>query len=223
MSETIYLSYSMINLSNSIVFDGNDCKQLISLVCEHRCYLVLLGSANLTLYHNYTVDNQLIHVPIRSNHPYSYCLFQYYLPVNNQYEDFQINLLFIWERNYGLAKGLQSMYQLTSHCKWAPGAAFFIIIPSIVNKAIIRYKYGQMFHQFIGIHTTVCHCPPSSHYNCSVDQLGPVYPSENLTVDLSLPYNKEKVGIMYVETYNDNLPKSACTIFEHDSIRHTLH
>ena len=53
----------------------------------------------------------------------------------------------------------------------------------------------------VGIHTTICYCPPSLHYNCSVDQLGPVYPGENLTVDLCLPYNDEEIGILYVETY----------------------
>ena len=75
----------------------------------------------------------------------------------------------------------------------------------------------------VGIHTTICYCPPSSHYNCSVDQLSPVYPGENLTVDLCLPYNDEEIGILYVETYNKNLPKSTCKMYEHDSMSHIFY
>ena len=117
-----------------------------------------------------------------------------------------------------------SIYQLTSHCEWAPGAAFQNVTPNIVNNRIINIEYeNSLLLDSIGIHTTVCYCPSSSHYNCSVDQLGPVYPGENLTVDLCLPYNDEDIGILYVETYNKNLPESACQIYKFDSMRYVLY
>ena len=217
MSEVIYLSFTMLKFSHNIVFDNNRCEQLISLDCE-QCYLVLSGSANLTILHN-SIRNQLIQVPIRNNYPYPYCLFQYYSPINNQFNDFQINLYF----NRWLNKIYHSIRKLTSHCKWVRGASFPNNTPLIVNNDIINLKRENpqsLFH--LGDHNTVCYCPSSSHYNCSIDQLGPVYPGENLTVDLCLPYNKEMVGIMYVETHNDNLPLSTCKIYEHGSMRHAF-
>ena len=219
MSEAIYLSSTMLKFSNSILFDNNHCKQLISLDCK-QCYSVLSGIANLTLLHN-TVSNQLIRVPTRYNNPYPYCLFQYYSPVNNQFNSFQTNLYFNrWYNN----RIYHSISKLASHCKWAPGAAFKNNISSIGNKEIVTLKVTNnllFFH--LGDHTTVCYCPPSSHYNCSVNQLGPVYPGENLTVNLCLPYNDGIVSIMYVETYNDNLSESACKIYEHNSMRHVFY
>ena len=228
LMEIVYLSSSKLSFSNKTLFADNSCNYVIHLSCE-KCYLVLQGSANITLFYN-RIANELIYVPIRTNYPYPYCLFQYYSITKNQYSNFQINLVFnlgsqhstIWKYGTGLQ---YTIHRLISHCKWAPGTTFQDETPLAVNNKIIHikeYKYSQSITK-LGDHTTVCHCPLSSHYNCSVDQLGPVYPGENLTVDLCLPYNDEKVGIMYVETYNDNLPESACKIYERGSMRHMFH
>ena len=42
--------------------------------------------------------------------------------------------------------------------------------------------------------------------------LGPVYPGQTLTVNLCLPYNHENIGLLYAETYNDDLPETACIV-----------
>ena len=41
-----------------------------------------------------------------------------------------------------------------------------------------------------------------------------VYPGQTLTVDLCLPYNNEETSILCVETYNDNLPITACKVYD---------
>ena len=228
-SKIIYLSSSTIRLSNTTTFHENVCDKLISLNCKW-CYLVMSGNANVTISKN-EVRKQIIGVPTRINHPYPYCLFQYFPSISSTYKEFQINMLYnLPSRTNKLPTIAElklihdSIYQLTSHCKWATGAAFQNITPKIVNDNIITLKnvYDIVQHH-IGDHTTVCYCPPSSHYNCSVDQLGPVYPGENLTVDLCLPYNNEEIGVLYTETYNNNLPKSSCKIYEYNNMRHIFH
>ena len=130
--------------------------------------------------------NEIIKGPIRHNNPNPYCLFQYYSPIRNTFRDFRIELQFFYMTD--LKTKVFDINKLTSHCKWTPGAAFRSINPLVVNNRII--DFGYILYK-LGYHTTVCHCSPSSRYNCSVDQLGTVYPGENLTVDLCLPSNKE--------------------------------
>ena len=42
-------------------------------------------------------------------------------------------------------------------------------------------------------------------------------------MDLCLPYYNEEIGILYIDTYNDNLPQSACIINDHKSTKHVFH
>ena len=223
----VHLSTSTMHFSNSTLFNNNFCINVISII-SGKGYLVLSNSSKVTLtISNNKVINQIIHVSIKPNHPYPYCLFQYYSPNNNTSESFQINISF----NQPMTQYSEftefihdTIHQLTSHCKWAPGAAFQNVTPLFINNGIIKLvNENSLFPSQVGIHTTVCYCPSSSHYNCSVDQLGPVYPGENLTVDLCLPQNNEEFGVMYVEMYNNNLPNSACKIYKHDNMRHIFH
>ena len=216
-AEIIHLSFSILRFSNTTMFCEHQCMQIISLNCK-LCYFEMSESANVTLSNN-AVFEQIIGVPTRTNHPYPYCLFQYYSSINSTYKEFQINLINN-EQHQGHTESIHdTIHQLTSDCKWATGTAFQNITPKIVNKEII--SLGIINNQYqLGDHTMVCYCPPSSHYNCSVDQLGPVYPGENLTVDLCLPYNEEEFGVMYVETYNNNLPNSSCKIYNYNSMKH---
>ena len=75
-----------------------------------------------------------------------------------------------------------------TNCKWAPGVAFQNASPFAVNSKIVNFGNQNIT---LGVHTTVCYCPPSSQYDCSVNRLGPVYPGEKLTADLCLPFNQE--------------------------------
>ena len=173
-----------MKFSNTTTFHENYCDELISLNCK-LCYLVMSGNVNVTMSNN-QVRKQIIGVPTRTNLPYPYCLFQYYSTINSIYKEFRINMLYnLPNRAIRLPTIVElklihdSIHQLTSHCKWASGAAFQNVTPKIVNSNIITLKYtDDTVQTHIGDHTTVCYCPSSSHYNCSVDQLGPVYPGE---------------------------------------------
>ena len=161
--EIIYLSSAFLYFSNSIVFTGNTCNQLLYLDCI-ACYLTLSGHANLYITKN-KVTNGIIQIATKYNNPYPYCIFQFFSPVNNRVEDFNIKILL---QNDEFSK-IFEMLRLAVHCKWAPGVAFANRNPLILNSDVIDFNNTYK----LGIHTTVCYCPTSSHYNCSVDQLGP--------------------------------------------------
>ena len=71
-------------------------------------------------------------------------------------------------------------------------------------------------------HSTVCSCQQSLEYDCNDDRLGPIYPGQNLTVDLCLPYNAEDVEILYAETRSSNMPTSISKISDSDSVKHVF-
>ena len=77
-----------------------------------------------------------------------------------------------------------------------------------------------MHENKIGVHTTVCYFQRSLYYNCSVNELGPIYPGQILIINLCLPYNYENTGLLYAETYNDYLPVTACKVTNHDDLKH---
>ena len=55
-----------------------------------------------------------------------------------------------------------------------------------------------------------------------MNELGPVYPGQILTVNLCLPYNYENIGLLYAETHNNNLPVTACKVIDQDDLKHTF-
>ena len=222
--EIIQSSSSLLYFSNSTLFEGNDVVQIITLYPK-LSYLVLLGNANLTFSNN-IVRNEMIEVVTIYNHPYPYCLFQYYVPENNKPEDFQINFLFdyIDPPNAELFREIDSINKLTSQCNWANDAAFqnstsFAVHSKVIN---IRLMNNGLSYQ-LSKHSTVCSCQQSLEYDCNDDQLGPIYPGQNLTVDLCLPYNDEDVGILYAETRSANMPTSICKISNSDSVKHVFY
>jgi len=158
-------------------FNGNVCIQLIILYCNDKCYLTLSGNSILKFTNN---QGALMRVFKRHYDPYPFCLFQYYFLSDSQPSNFQITI-------NSVTKFLKTINKYTSHCKWAPGTAFQNITPLVVNKRIIDLQFMDKTSYHLGIHNTVCYCPSSSHYNCSIDQLGPVYPGDNLTVNLCMP------------------------------------
>ena len=152
-------------------------------------------------------------------------MFQYYVPENNRPEDFQINLLFdyIDSPDAELFREIDSINKLTLQCNWTYEAAFqdstsFAVHSKIIN---IRLMNDTLSYQ-LSKHSTVCSCQQSLEYDCNDDRLGPIYPGQNLTVDLCLPYNAEDVEILYAETRSSNMPTSICKISDSDSVKHVI-
>ena len=209
-SDIIYSHSSKLMFSNYTLFYRNFlCNQLIGLDGDWQ-YILLKDYATIEFIDN-SINNELISVPIRYNHPFQYCIFQFISDTHNDIQNFNITVLKNTEKGINIERGNSTLNELSSHCKWINETAFQDVI--LYNKIITHEKK-------LGIHTTVCYCQRSSHYNCSVNELGPIYPGQTLTVNLCLPYNHENIGLLYAETYNDHLPVTACKIINQDNLKH---
>jgi len=62
----------------------------------------------------------------------------------------------------------------TSHCEWTGQPMFPQLDPLEVNKQIIHYVNNSMAVQ-PSVPNTICYYTDDQHYNCSIDELGPVY------------------------------------------------
>ena len=83
---------------------------------------------------------------------------------------------------------------------------FYGYSPGYINQQIIQVDG----HQWIN-HKKICYCPHDSSYDCTIDQLGPVYPGQKLQVDLCIPQASRNY-IVIVETHAITLPPSACKL-----------
>ena len=209
-SDIIYSYSSKLIFSNHTSFYSNSLfNQLIRLNGNWQ-YITLKDYATLEFIDN-DAYNELISVPIIYNHPFQYCLFQFISDTHNDFQNFNISILENLEK--GTERGNSTLNELSSHCKWINETTLQNTDESNLYNKIITYEK-------LGIHTTVCYCQRSSHYNCTVNELGPIYPGQALTVDLCLPYNHENIGLLYAETYNDHLPVTACKVINQDNLKH---
>jgi len=216
-SDIIYSHSSKLIFSNYTLFYRNEyCSQLISLTGKWQ-YILLNDHAKLKITSN-KVYNEVITVAKTYNHPFRHCLFQFNSTTQNNFNNFIISISANFEEGVNSKRNNSTLNELSSHCKWIneTAKAFQSVDNSALYNKIITYE-GKL-----GTHTTICYCQQFPHYNCSVDELGPIYPGQTLTIDFCLPYNNENIGLLYAETYNDNLPITACKVTDQDNIKHSF-
>ena len=209
LSTIIYSYSSKLIFTNTTIFHKNEeCKHLLSLNGKWL-YISLAEYANIAISDN-VLENEIISVSKVFNHPFPYCVFQFGI----NYHKISINIVNNIEKLVNLKRSNSTINKLTSHCKlYQDHDLATIKDPLTIYKQIIKHKQKYQHHYPLGIHTNICYCPLFINYNCSVDQLSKVYPGQTLTVDMCLPYNNELNRILYVETYNDYLPPSACKVY----------
>ena len=211
-SDIIHSFSSKLIFSNyTLFYENNYCNQLINLNGKWQ-YITLKNFATLEILLN-TVYNQLISVARTYNHPFQYCLFQLILTTHNNTENIHIEVIGNIEKGVDAQRSNSSLNELSSHCK-------LTIFPN-VDKTILYNKIIN-YEKRLGNHTTVCFCQQFPHFDCSVDELGPIYPGQILTADLCLPYNYEDIGLLYTETYNNNLPVTACKVIDRDNYKYSF-
>jgi len=93
-----------------------------------------------------------------------------------------------------------------SHCDWMEESFFAESDPFEVNKQIIHYINNSMTVK-LSVPNTICYCTDNQHYNCSIDDLGPIYPGQTFSLGILINSykfkNKFQINI-------DNNRKRAC-------------
>ena len=209
-----------IIFSKTIIFASNICIHgiFIALMSHDMPYIKVMEYANITLINN--IYSRLFAIgPVANNYvgAFPYCIFQYMASANNISE-----LVTLYNINLTANKLLRksSMPDPTSiifmkdadnflaHCEWIDKAVFKGYDPGYINQEILQVD-GHHWVQY----KKICYCPHDGNYDCTVDQLGPVYPGQKLQVELCVPQAKsDNYYILYSETQVNNLPNTACKI-----------
>ena len=94
----------------------------------------------------------------------------------------------------------------TSHCDWTGISTFMYLDPHEINHQIITY-----INNSIGIMeniNTICYCTDDQNYNCTVDEIGSVYPGQTYTLNFIVS-NTVKVESAVIVSI-DGGPNRAC-------------
>ena len=199
-SHIIYFQFCNILLSKNILITSNWCKQIIVLKSpKELAFIKVVEYSNITFAHNNYSTLIAVDTDTNYNNPYPYCLFQYVMLQNTSTKSQNTShyAIIINDSSRYICK--LSLLHFTSHCQWIPSAAFKGENPVTINQQIIQVNYKFQ-------HTAMFLCS-----NFSIDTLGPVYPGQMLQVELCMPCSDDN-SVLYAETHNTLLPKSACKI-----------
>ena len=179
----------------------------ISLNQAHFClifhYIQLKEQAKLDIIANnfsvvFYVDNEFD----------SLCLFQYEvegLTASQPQYLLKNSMAVMLQGNIG-DKVTNKRYPM-SHCEWIGQPMFPQLDPFEVNKKIVHYVNNSMAVQ-PSVPNTICYCTDDQHYNCSTDELGPVYPGQ--TLHLKLLVNVDRTSEHAIEILVNNEYRRAC-------------
>ena len=192
------LQYSDVLFSERILFQSNLCHNIIVIKSQDSAYIKVSEYSNITFAQNKNCNYPIV---IKTENIYynfyPFCIFQYVILENiSAISPSHYTIIISDSSQYCKAM----FYHFTSHCKWISAAAFNDQNPGIINQQIIKLDY-KLQHM-----ASILLCS-----NISIDMLGAVYPGQMLQVELCILCS-DTTAVLYVETHNTLLPKSACKI-----------
>ena len=205
----IKFQFCNILFSKNILIASNVCKQIVVLKAhQNSAYIRVTQFSNITFTHNNHSNLIAVEIDPVYNNPYPFCLFQYVALENTSTMILPSHYTIIIS-DHVLYDCKVNVNHYTSHCKWISSAAFHDQNPKTINQQIIRYDYK--LH-----HTAIFSCA-----NFSINILGPVYPGQMLQTELCMPCSFN-YSVLYVETHEALIPKSACKVAHQTEIFNTI-
>ena len=230
-----FFSSSSLLIKGNIEFNSNDCVVLIEVnpttsyaLVEEYTNIIFAdnGMSQIFLMKQDMLDKDdypsLSH-PIHYD-PNHYCLFQYIASNNTSNSPpptDHYNITFIGNSEFDettIFNNYMSLYHFNVHCKWLPNAAYLGYHAGTINEKI--FKIPDHYGAFT-THTRICLCSSDDKYNCSIDEIGPVYPGQVLQTKMSLPGIKD-MSFVYIETAAASLPKTACKVVHQTDMTNML-
>ena len=203
---------SEVLFSNKIIFEQNNCHQIISLELQYTCIKVM-EYANITFICN-KCGNKLIEVD-NINSKNNFCLFQY-MTFNSDTispDNYAINVI---NTSTTQQKNCSYLYyHFNPKCQWLPTAAFQSYDSEKINHQIIHINDQQWNYHMI------CLCHENGSYDCNKNILGPVYPGQILQLGLCTPCSN-KTFFLYAGTYDSLQTNTSCKITNPSEIINTI-
>lgn len=137
------------------------------------------------------------------------CFFQYFSDHNHDFvpnENVKLNFSIIFNANRWVVP-LSSDNLIINHCIWLPGSAFNTTLPFDVNRHIITF----VNESFVAVNKSLCYCSDKDQIDCSVDELGPIYPGQTLNIMLAYPKG-DRLTPLFVEIYDSVMLPTACKV-----------
>ena len=184
-----------IFLSNHTTFSLNQANYCIVLE-----YITLAQQTKLDIIAN---NFSIVFYAANDHDKFSFvCLFQYEQWLVPGFgisppQDQQHNYSIVLQDNIGDV--VSNKRFSTSHCSWKEDSIFVQSDAFEVNKQIIHYVNNSMAVK-LSAPNTICYCTDDQHYNCSIDELGPVYPGQ--TFRLNVLVNVDSKHIVKIRVDN---------------------
>ena len=204
----LYVS-SEVLFHGNVIFKQNLCDQIISL--SEYAYIKIMEYTNMVFIYN-KCSNKLIEISKESDFRNSLCLFQYMTFSNKSTaspNNYAINV------THTSKKCSLMYYHFTPNCQFLPNAAFQGNDSETINHQIIHIDDQQLNYHMI------CLCYDNGTYDCSRNEIGPVYPGQVLRLHLCTPCSDETF-ILYTETYDSLQFNTSCRINNPSEILNTI-
>ena len=124
---------------------------------------------------------------------YPFCIFQYYTNRTLENGNFLIEYYSNQYNNYVFKRNCYRGYLPIANCQWLSQSAYYHVIPTDINNRFIKYINNSDAIKVNNDHNALCACNNKMDYDCSINDLGYLYPGETLNI---LLYHKVK-GLMH--------------------------
>ena len=175
-AQTVFLFLSCtIIVNGNFKAASNWCEHLVFLKSNTR-YIKVEEYTNITF-----LDNNYCYLITLDEHSNgTYCPFQYITSnstSNNPPSSDHYAITFTGNYGSDYYDSYMTIYYLSIHCKWLPEAAYYGYHSRSVNEKIIDIPYHKDYERAT---TRICLCSSNGGYDCSIDEVGPIYPDQML-------------------------------------------
>ena len=192
---------STITIHGAVMFSNNIGCQLITFKSKINQYIKLKEPSNISIYHN-QVCNSFVAFPCEGN-LYQFCIFQYY--TNETYEQKMFSIEYFNNQYKSNVSGCNCYNCLLPivNCHWLPESAFHHMIPTDVNNQFIKYINNSDAIKVNIDQDTFCACNNQKNHDCSINDLGYLYPGETLNIFLYCKDNRSNHHSTEIIARND--------------------
>ena len=231
-NNTVLNSVILLTDKSDLVVDGklqfsnNSALSIIDFHHNTHEYIMIKETSIVDIITNY-LDAYITTSSVYKDNPYPYCFFQYIssknLDNNIQHGKFLIKFYYNYY-NHTLRMPNHILQNMpTTNCQWLPQSSFNTTLPLDVNNEYIQYTdstgtYNTLPH--VNEPNTLCVCTNISHYDCSITDLGFVYPGQTLTIPLYHYTEKYNSNAIISVVNQPNIP--LCRVLDGNQHKHTL-
>ena len=178
---------SEVVIDGQLQFSNNTALSIIDFQHNSHEYVMINETSIVNITENNLCAPFTTTSSVRKNR-YPCCLFQYtsFRNLDNKHGKFLIRFHYnYYNKSACMLRSIQNMP--TTNCQWLPQSAFNTALPLDVNNEYIRYTdstgtYHRLPH--VNVPNTLCICTNISHCDCSITDIGFVYPGQTLTIFL---------------------------------------